>query len=326
MSPPADKRSSLGRGLDALFPDADPTDPADTHTRPAVRQLPLDAIEPNPQQPRRSFAGDQADELTQSISQHGVLQPLLVRRADRGRYQLVAGERRWRAARAAGLQHIPVVVLDTPDSEMLTLALVENLQREDLNPIDQAAAFQYLLDAGLTQTQLAQRVGKSRSTVANAVRLLQLPPDLQAHIAAARLAEGHARAILAAPKDQQRQLAETAIARNLSVRQIETEARKLQTAAQIAHPPTPQTDPEQPDKPITPAQALAEVAAATWRIGAAQRLQQTFNTRASITQDSAKGGRITLRWYSQEQLEQLVAQLTASPPPAPSPKTPKITI
>lgn len=313
MSRRAGKRGgrALGRGLDALFPEAAP----DAAPQPPVRELPLDAIEPNPQQPRRSFGGDQADELTRSISQHGVLQPLLVRRADADRYQLVAGERRWRAARAAGLQQVPVVVLDTPDSEMLTLALVENLQREDLNPIDQAAAFQYLLDAGLTQAELSRRVGKSRSAVANAVRLLQLPADLQAEVAAARLSEGHARAILAAPKAQQRQLAEAAIAGNLSVRQIEAEARLLQVTAQITSQTGGQTDVKPPPKQA----GIAEAAAEAWRIVAAERLQQTFNTRASISQDSAQGGRITLRWYSQEQLEQLVAQLTAAPPPGNAP-------
>lgn len=314
MSRPAGKRGgrALGRGLDALFPEADP----DAAPQPPVRELPLDAIEPNPQQPRRSFGGDQADELTRSISQHGVLQPLLVRRAAADRYQLVAGERRWRAARAAGLQQVPVVVLDTPDSEMLTLALVENLQREDLNPIDQAAAFQYLLDAGLTQAELSRRVGKSRSAVANAVRLLQLPADLQAEVAAARLSEGHARAILAAPSAQQRQLAEAAIARKLSVRQLEAEARRLQAAAQISNQAGSQTGAQTDVKrPRGPA-GVAEAAAEAWRIVAAERLQQTFNTRASISQDSAQGGRITLRWYSQEQLEQLVAQLTAAAPPS----------
>lgn len=312
MSRRAGKRGgrALGRGLDALFPEAAP----DAAPQPPVRELPLDAIEPNPQQPRRSFGGDQADELTRSIGQHGVLQPLLVRRAAADRYQLVAGERRWRAARAAGLQQVPVVVLDTPDSEMLTLALVENLQREDLNPIDQAAAFQYLLDAGLTQAELSRRVGKSRSAVANAVRLLQLPADLQAEVAGARLSEGHARAILAAPKAQRRQLAEAAIAGNLSVRQIEAEARRLQDAAQLASQLAGQTGGQTDVKPPAKRVGIAEAAAEAWRIVAAERLQQTFNTRASITQDSAQGGRITLRWYSQEQLEQLVAQLTAAPP------------
>ena len=149
------RRAALGRGLDALIP-------ASSEAQRA-RELPLDAIEPNPQQPRKSFGADQSAELAQSIREHGILQPLLVRQLSGGRYQLVAGERRWRAAELASLERVPVVVVDVPDRDMLTLALVENLQREDLNPIDQAVAFQYLIDAGLTQAQVAARIGKSRS-------------------------------------------------------------------------------------------------------------------------------------------------------------------
>lgn len=296
-------RPALGRGLDALFTPSD-TQPDAQPDAPAVRQLPLDAIEPNPQQPRKTFGGAQAAELTQSIAEHGILQPLLVRQLDADRYQLIAGERRWRAARAAGLDHAPVVVLDTPDTDLLTIALVENLQREDLNPIDQAAAFQYLLDTGLSQTQIAQQIGKSRAAVANTIRLLQLPPAIQQHLAAARLSEGHARAILAAPKQHRQQLAETALTNNLTVRQIEAQARTLQAAERKNTEPT--------DTKIGRAATETEQTAATeaWRKQAADRLQRAYHTRAAITQDSKAGGRITLRWYSQEQLEQLIAQLT----------------
>ncbi len=326
-------RPALGRGLDALFsppdagldarsdaqPDAQP-DAAGAGAQP-VRRLPLDAIEPNPQQPRKTFGGAPAAELTQSVAEHGILQPLLVRPLAADRYQLVAGERRWRAARAAGLEHAPVVVVDTPDSDMLTLALVENLQREDLNPIDQAAAFQYLLDAGLSQAQIAQQVGKSRAAVANTVRLLQLPPALQEYVAEARLAEGHARALLAAPKAHRRRLAETALAKNLTVRQIEAAARKLHAAAQRAddagrteaeakHTETGRAETERTDADAQRTDAAAAAASAAWRKQAADRLQRAYNTRAAVTQDSPSGGRITLRWYSQEQLEQLIAQLT----------------
>ena len=330
-------RPALGRGLDALFtpPDAAPDtgsdalsnaehgterDAAGAAAQP-VRRLPLDAIEPNPQQPRKTFGGAQAAELTQSVAEHGILQPLLVRPLAADRYQLVAGERRWRAARAAGLEHAPVVVVDTPDSDMLTLALVENLQREDLNPIDQAAAFQYLLDAGLSQAQIAQQVGKSRAAVANTVRLLQLPPALQQYVAEARLAEGHARALLAAPKAHRRRLAETALAKNLTVRQIEAAARKLHAAAQRADD-AGRTEAEagRAETERTDADAQRTDAAATaWRKQAADRLQRAYNTRAAVTQDSPTGGRITLRWYSQEQLEQLIAQLTDTAQPADTP-------
>ena len=328
-------RPALGRGLDALFtpPDAAPDaergagsdalsdaergterDAAGAAAQP-VRRLPLDAIEPNPQQPRKTFGGAQAAELTQSVAEHGILQPLLVRPLAADRYQLVAGERRWRAAREAGLEHAPVVVVDTPDSDLLTLALVENLQREDLNPIDQAAAFQYLLDAGLSQAQIAQQVGKSRAAVANTVRLLQLPPALQQYVAEARLAEGHARALLAAPKAHRRRLAETALAKNLTVRQIEAAARKLHAAAQRAD----DAGRTEAEAGRAEAERTDAAAATAWRKEAADRLQRAYNTRAAVTQDSPSGGRITLRWYSQEQLEQLIAQLTDTGQPSDTP-------
>lgn len=311
-------RPALGRGLDALFTPSDPqpgalsaAQPDAGPAAPAIRQLPLDAIEPNPQQPRKTFGGAQAAELTQSIAEHGILQPLLVRQLDADRYQLVAGERRWRAARAAGLDHAPAVVLDTPDSDLLTIALVENLQREDLNPIDQAAAFQYLLDTGLSQTQIAQQIGKSRAAVANTIRLLQLPPAIQQHLAAARLSEGHARAILAAPKQHRQQLAETALTNNLTVRQIEAQARTLQAAERKNTETNAKTDRTEA--------AQTDAATEAWRKQAADRLQRAYHTRAAITQDSKTGGRITLRWYSQEQLEQLITQLTNPSDPSDTP-------
>lgn len=300
-------RPALGRGLDALFTPSD-AQPDTQPDAPAVRHLPLDAIEPNPQQPRKTFGGPQAAELTQSIAEHGILQPLLVRQIDPDRYQLIAGERRWRAARAAGLDHAPAVVLDTPDTDLLTIALVENLQREDLNPIDQAAAFQYLLDAGLSQTQIAQQIGKSRAAVANTIRLLQLPPAIQQHLAEARLSEGHARAILAAPKQHRQQLAETALTNNLTVRQIEAQARTLQAAQRTDTETNAKTDRTNAETEHTAAERNAATDA--WRKQAADRLQRAYHTRAAITQDSKAGGRITLRWYSQEQLEQLITQLT----------------
>ena len=314
-------RPALGRGLDALFPQPN----AQPDGAPAIRQLPLDAIEPNPQQPRKTFGGPQAAELTQSIAEHGILQPLLVRQLTPDRYQLIAGERRWRAARAAGLHHAPAVILNTPDSDLLTIALVENLQREDLNPIDQAAAFQYLLDAGLSQTNIAQQIGKSRAAVANTIRLLQLPPAIQQHLAEARLSEGHARAILAAPKQHRQQLAETALAQNLTVRQLEAQARTLQAAQRKTTEPT-DTENKRTDTDRTTAEtehtAAEHTATEAWRKQAADRLQRAYHTRAAITQDSNTGGRITLRWYSQEQLEQLITQLT-NPPDTPQPTAPQ---
>lgn len=300
-------RSALGRGLDALLP----TELLSAEDgRDAARELPLDAIDPNPQQPRKSFSDDDAADLAQSIREHGILQPLLVRRIAPDRYQLVAGERRWRAAREAGLARAPVAVIDAPDRDMLTLALVENLQREDLNPIDQAAAFQYLIDAGLTQAEVAQRVGKSRSAVANAVRLLQLPDQLRELVINSRLSEGHARALLAAPRRDWPQLAEAIVARSLTVREVEEESRRLQEAQSGGD--------RRLKRGSGAAQAAqnAEAPAATeWRSQAAERLQRAFNTRVSVSRDGPNGGRIILRWYSEEQLEQLVHQLSTAPPP-----------
>ena len=290
-------RAALGRGLDALIP-------ASSEAQRA-RELPLDAIEPNPQQPRKSFGADQSAELAQSIREHGILQPLLVRQLSGGRYQLVAGERRWRAAALAGLERVPVVVVDVPDRDMLTLALVENLQREDLNPIDQAVAFQYLIDAGLTQAQVAERIGKSRSSVANSVRLLQLPEDLRAEVTAGRLGEGHARALLGAPPELRVQLAGDVIAQQLTVREIEEAVRRLQASIRLSDTPEPDDEAESAPPPDTEAWDR-------WREDAAEQLQRAFGTRVSVSHESSTGGRISLRWYSFEQLEYLVKRLAST--------------
>ncbi len=291
-------RAALGRGLDALIPTSSEAQRA--------RELRLDAIEPNPQQPRKSFAPDQSAELAQSIREHGVLQPLLVRQLSGDRYQLVAGERRWRAAELAGLERVPVVVVDVPDRDMLTLALVENLQREDLNPIDQAVAFQYLIDAGLTQAQVSVRIGKSRSSVANSVRLLQLPEDLRAEVAAGRLGEGHARALLGAPPELRLQLAGDAMAQQLTVREIEQAVRRLQASIRVSDEPEPDDEAESaPQQPDTEAWDR-------WREDAAEQLQRAFGTRVSVSHESSTGGRISLRWYSFEQLEYLVKRLASA--------------
>ncbi len=287
----------LGRGLDALLPGE--------RAEESARELPLNAIEPNPRQPRKSFDEQEAAQLAQSIGEHGILQPLLVRRIGADRYQLVAGERRWRAARQAGLEQVPVVLTDAPDGEMLTLALVENLQRESLNPIDQAGAFQYLLDAGLTQEEVARQVGKSRAAVANAVRLLQLPPELRELVVEGHLGEGHARALLAAPASKWLGLAEAIVQRGLSVREVEQEARRLQQAGESGD-----SEKGQSDGQIAPGVDAASWE--EWRREASERLQRALGTRASVLQDGAKGGRIVLRWYTFEQLEQLVHQLSTS--------------
>lgn len=220
----AAKKGGLGRGLDALFMD----NSAEEISSTSAVKLKLMDIEPNREQPRRSFDEDSLAELTESIIKHGVIQPLLVRPLPDGGYQLVAGERRWRAARNAGLTEVPVVVREMTDSEVSILALVENLQREDLNPVDEAVGYQQLIDKyDMTQEEVSERVGKSRPTVANALRLMKLPQEELQMLAQGKITAGHARALLGI--DDVKKLHETAlliVQRGLSVRDVEKIARK----------------------------------------------------------------------------------------------------
>ena len=200
--------NALGRGLGALLPGAPPgtaAHPAPPAEAPgaAPQELPIDSIDPNPEQPRRVFDAEQLERLAASIRRHGVLQPVVVRRAG-SRYELVVGERRWRATQAAGLSHIPVVVADVAPQERLELALIENVQRHDLNPIELAHAFRSLAEAGHTQEQIGERVSLDRSTVANHLRLLDLPRELQADVESGQLGVGHAKALLQASNPERR--------------------------------------------------------------------------------------------------------------------------
>lgn len=208
----------LGRGLSALLSDYDePT------AEGPYRVLPLHKVEPNPNQPRRDFNEEELQELADSIALHGVIQPLTVRETVSGYYQIIAGERRWRAARIAGLEEIPVVVTEADDKKAMELALIENLQRQDLNPVEEALGYQSLMeDYGFTQEEAAGRVGKSRPAVANALRLLNLCPQVLEKVRNGELTAGHARAVLTLKTDkQQQQAAQKIIALGLSVRQAE---------------------------------------------------------------------------------------------------------
>lgn len=208
----------LGRGLSALLGDYDePT------AEGPYRVLPLHKVEPNPNQPRRDFNEEELQELADSIALHGVIQPLTVRETVSGYYQIIAGERRWRAARIAGLEEIPVVVTEADDKKAMELALIENLQRQDLNPVEEALGYQSLMeDYGFTQEEAAGRVGKSRPAVANALRLLNLCPQVLEKVRNGELTAGHARAVLTLKTDkQQQQAAQKIIALGLSVRQAE---------------------------------------------------------------------------------------------------------
>lgn len=212
------KRKALGKGLSALIPDATTLD----ETESQFFQCPIDAIEPNPYQPRQSFRADELREMANSIREKGIVTPLLVSRTGSG-YQLIAGERRWRAAQIAGLNRVPVVLRDTTPTESLELALIENIHRKDLNPIEEAMAYRKLLeDMGATQEALAGRLGKERSTIANLLRLLKLPVEIQQDLIDGRITMGHARVLagIRNPGDQQA-LRRRVIKDGMSVRQLE---------------------------------------------------------------------------------------------------------
>jgi len=218
------KRPALGRGLGALIPGGSPAE------RKGVLHLGIEEIRPNKHQPRRHFDETHIEELAESIRSKGILLPLIVRRAAEG-YVLVAGERRWRAAQRAGIREVPAMVREVSDKEAFELALIENIQREDLNPVEEAEAFKRLIEEhGLTQEELAARVGKDRSTVANALRLLRLPEAIKDAIVEGRLSMGHARALLAvADEGDLRRAAEKVIAENLSVRAVEALVQRLKS-------------------------------------------------------------------------------------------------
>src|SRR6516225_7973043 len=220
-------RKVLGRGLGALLPARSPAISIENRADDA-QTLSVDAIDPNPFQPRRLFHAERLEELAQSIQANGIVQPLVVRRAG-DRYQLVAGERRWRAAKLAGLDKVPVVVRIIPDDRLLEITLIENIQREDLNPIETAVAFERMMrDLVLNPEEVGRRTGKDRTTIINLIRLLQLPEDLQQLVAERRLSAGHARCLLSLPTIQlQRDVAEKALSQGWSVRQIERTTQKM---------------------------------------------------------------------------------------------------
>ena len=284
----ADKRRALGRGLSALIPDFPSTPPP-----PPGRALEvdLDLIAPNQEQPRRDIDAARLAALTQSIKETGVLQPIVVRPRDDGSYEIVAGERRWRAAQRAGLLKVPVVVRDVPDDKRLELALIENVQRENLNPVEEARAYRRLAaEFGRTQEQIAQAVGKDRATVANYQRLLALPDDVQADIASGALTMGHARALASLPDAAaQRSAARDVRGGGLSVR--DTEALVKQRLA----PPPPRQPPPPPDVHTR---------------AAADALRLALGSRVEIVR-RRRGGQIRIAFGSEDELQRLFARLSA---------------
>jgi ParB family chromosome partitioning protein len=284
VSARAPRTASLGRGLAALIPQA-------VSATPGPAEIPIDRIERNPLQPRTSFADEALTELAASIAAHGVLQPVLVTETLEG-YRLVAGERRLRAAQMAGLKRIPAVIRQADDLEQLELALVENLQRADLNAMEAARAYRQLRDRfGLTNEDIADQVGKARPTIANTMRLLDLEPEVQDAIEAGRIGEGHGRALLGLVPLAQREILGLTIARGLSVRQVEELARRLRDGG----------GPARASGAARPADAEIE------RVE--DDLRRALGTKVRLAR-SRRGGRIIIEWYSDEELGRLYERLT----------------
>lgn len=281
------KQRGLGRGLGALLTDYSENDAAQ-----AVTTLPLQRIEPNPNQPRKRFDEVELQALADSIAQHGLLQPLAVRDMGNGYYQIIAGERRWRACRLAGLSEVPVTVVEADNRTVMELALVENLQREDLNPMEEAEGYRVLLEEyGLTQEQAAQQVGKSRSAVANALRLLTLSDEVRALVENGELTAGHARALLTLPNGRlQKAAAQKILALRLSVRQAEAMCKRM------AAEEKPKEEPE----PL----AVDYVAECE------KHLTRRLGRRVHIVNGKRKG-RVELDFYGDDDLQKLYEALCA---------------
>ncbi len=279
----AKKSHGLGRGLDALLP-------TDEELEAGMQQISIGDIDPNTDQPRRSFADESLAQLAQSIRDQGVLQPMIVAPKTGGRYVIVAGERRWRASRMAGLDTVPCIVRDLDIIQRQEIALLENMQREDLNPLEAAAGIRALMrQCGYTQEAVAQRLSMSRPNVANLLRLLTLPQDVQDRITAGQLSAGHARVLAGLDSPAlQSALAKETVEKGYSVRQLE-EIAALQKESQQPVPPV---------KPRKPHQMPAELTELEGRI------RETMGIRATLT-GNAKKGRIVLSYYSAEELEHL---------------------
>lgn len=288
--PTGNQRRALGRGLDSLIPVRASSQASMGQLGQAgpAQTLPIDLIDPNPVQPRANFAAGGLEELAASIRRHGILQPLLVRPHGL-RYQLVAGERRWRAAKLAGLDQVPVIIQEIPDERLLEYTLVENIQREDLNPIEVARAFDRLVrELGLSHEEIAQRTGKDRTTITNMLRLLRLPEDIQQLVAERRLSMGHAKAILALPSvELQRQVAEKAASQGLSVRQVERLVQRM-TASREA-------------KPVTDVVQDPNVLAAV------REMERVLGTKVRVVARGEERGRIEIEYYSAEDLQRIYA-------------------
>ncbi|HZK24502.1 MAG TPA: ParB/RepB/Spo0J family partition protein [Oscillospiraceae bacterium] len=277
-------KKRLGKGLQALIPEIDETPLSD------AIEIGVAEIEINPNQPRKSFDEEKLLELTRSIEQHGILQPLIVRPTG-STYELVAGERRLRAAKKAGLDQVPVLIRSLSDREMMEIALIENLQREDLNPLEEAEAYKRLMEEfSYTQGQLAERVGKSRSAVANTLRLIALHHDVRREIVTGNLTEGHARAILGLPLEKQPEAARKTIELGLSVRETERLAGQVQKKTSVRQQKTRKTK----DGYI---------------VDIEERLREKYGTAVNVRISNKGGGKIEVHFYDLEELERICETL-----------------
>jgi ParB family transcriptional regulator, chromosome partitioning protein len=279
----ATKRMALGKGLGALLPEFGQAEPG------AFLHCGIEEIIPNRSQPRKHFDESKLQELAESIKEKGILEPLIVRRTDKG-YELIVGERRWRAAQKAGMKEVPVMVKEVKGKEAFEISLIENLQREDLNPIEAAEAFKHLIDEfNLSQEDLSKRIGKDRSTITNILRLLKLPSEVRNQLLQNRITSGHARAILSLEdKEKQKELCALIIKKDLSVREAEAIAKRWS---------------EKPQKTVAPVRRRGDLES---QLSSLQdSLRKYLGTKVQITQKDKKG-KIEIEYYSHEDLERIV--------------------
>lgn len=273
--------------MQALLPDP----PVASEAEGAIKEIEIASIKANPQQPRREFNEEKLAELAASIKEHGLVQPVVVRLVGEDSYELIAGERRWRASQRLGLTTIPAVIKDISDIEVTELSLVENIQREDLNPLEEAIAYRRLMrEFGFTQEKLSERLSKSRSYIANAVRLLNLPAPLQEMLANGQLSAGHAKALLGLiDEKQQLKLANLIVQENLTVREIEAMVQKANLSGKEKRPPKPR-----PEGPV-----MHDIE---------ERLREIFGTKVNV-KSAGKGGRIEINYYSEEELARIIEMI-----------------
>lgn len=301
----AAKKNGLGKGLDSLIPSKPVEEKKGSEDQATLQDskvmVSIDKVEPNAEQPRKAFDEDALMELSDSIKQHGVLSPLWVHEVKNGKetfYEIIAGERRWRAAKKASLKEVPVIIMDLTEQEIVEISLIENIQREDLNPIEEALAYKKLLDEfNLKQDEVAERVSKSRTAVTNSMRLLKLDDRVQQMVIDEMISTGHARAILAiTDKDKQYEFAQRVFDEKLSVRDVEKEVKKLSSEKSNEPKPESKIDP----KLLTIYNDLQE------------QMKKTLGTKVAIVPKDNKKGKIEIEYYNQDELDRLVMMIQSA--------------